>query len=84
MRTIQRYDHNKILESQFPITTSSRSYHLLVCLDKAPEINKVMKNIPFTRVGLPPLVLQTRRVHQNGFWCSPLTFVFLSEDECQN
>ena len=57
-----------------PRTTSSRTYQFLVWLNTALEMNKVMRNSRFTKVGLPPLVMQTNRKNRTVFECLYLTF----------
>ena len=62
---------------QSTIRRSSQRYRSLGCLITAPEISKDTRNRPFTKVGLPPLVLQASCVHWKFIWCLPITFVFL-------
>ena len=58
---------------QPPKTTSSRPYHSLGWINTSPEMNKVTRNSQFTRVFLPPSMLQTSFIDQTIFWCLPLT-----------
>ena len=61
-------------EAQYPIRTSWQPYHLIGRLNTAPEINKVIINIPFIGVGFSTLVLQTVRIHWKVLWWLPLMF----------
>ena len=53
-------------KSQHPIITSPRHYLSLVCMNTAPDINKVTRNGQYTKVGLSPLMTKTSFIHQNS------------------
>ena len=57
-----------ISKTQHPIMTSSQPYHSLNCINTAPEIIMVTRNIQFTMVRSPHLMMQTSRIHQTVFW----------------